>query len=69
MGYPCIYQEFPRPFHDTITSPRLSHKNQMIWSLSLERNFVKKYNVRYSSKYKNIYIFKLFKYALNSYII
>ena len=34
MGYPCIYQKFPKSFHDTITSPRLSHKNQMIWSLS-----------------------------------
>ena len=32
MGYPCIYQKFPRPFHDTSTSPRPSHKNQMIWS-------------------------------------
>ena len=34
MGYLCIYQKFPRLFHDTITSPRSSHKNQMIWSLS-----------------------------------
>ena len=33
MGYPCIYQKYPRPFHDTSTSPRPSHKNQMIWSL------------------------------------
>ena len=33
MGYPCIYQKYPTPFHDTSTSPRPSHKNQMIWSL------------------------------------
>ena len=32
MGYPCIYQKYPRPFHNTSTSPRPSHKNQMIWS-------------------------------------
>ena len=32
MGYLCIYQKLPTSFHDTSTSLRPSHENQMIWS-------------------------------------
>ena len=32
MGYSCIYQKFPILWDDSSTFPRLSHKNQMIWS-------------------------------------
>ena len=68
MRYPYIYQKFPRSFHNTSTSPRPSHKNQIIQSLyhiiswnniyplytRLSQIFPRRKQIKYSAKIFNI---------------
>ena len=35
MKYPCIYQKFPRPFHDITNFPHYIYISDLVWPLSI----------------------------------